>query len=138
MNPQLLHCTRRFTPSLFFSTDDQSAESQSGQIMAWNFTLPLMCLSKSRIAQSKTNLGVTFRTLCEQTLPLDLSRLLLVHEKETFGVLSALALEKLPANVIDLDEVRPFLVCRISDHVSAFVTAINLSISNRVQSAAMS
>ena len=62
---------------------------------------------------------MTFRTLCESTLLLNLSRLLLVHQKETFGVLATLALEELPANVIDLDEVRPLLVCRIGHH-SAF------------------
>ena len=54
---------------------------------------------------------MTFRTLCEPTLLLHFPRLLLVDEKETLGVLTALALEKLPANVIDLDEVRPLLVC---------------------------
>ena len=54
---------------------------------------------------------MTFRTFCEQTLPLDLSRFLLVHEEQTLGVLPTFALEKLPANIMDIDDVGPFLAC---------------------------
>src|SRR5208283_1336446 len=56
MNPQISHCTRRFTPSLFFSTDDQSGQSQSGQIMAWNFTLPLPGCQTARLRWAMSRL----------------------------------------------------------------------------------
>jgi hypothetical protein len=76
---------------------------------------------------------MTFRALCEETLPLDLPRLLFVHEKQTFGVLTTLALQELPADFIDLDEVGPFLVCRIGAHASAFDKRPRLSITHRVR-----
>lgn len=67
------------------------------------------------MTQTQANLGVTFRALCEQTLPLDLPWLLLVDEEQTLGVLTTFTLQELPTNVIDFDGVRP-----ISAHDSAF------------------
>lgn len=69
-----------------------------------------------RKAQTEANLGITFRAVCEQTLLLHLSRLLLVHVEETLVVLTTLALQELSPHVVYLDVIRPSLVCRIRAH----------------------
>jgi len=63
----------------------------------------------SREAQTKTNLAVALRTMCEQTLPFLASRFLLIDVEESFAVLPTLAPQGLSPHVVYLNVLRPLL-----------------------------